>query len=345
MDTKLNIKWYKNKKWIGLIVAAVVLVAGAVTAFLLTRKADAPSAGSVTATSTGSVEIPLAINPIDKTAIPLGDGKISNEPKAGYVYSCQTSFNGGGANDVNSWIDTVNSTWDATKKVAVSGEVSWPNASYQVNLSGDTRSIVANNLPINGQTTGVYPIESSDPAYQYDRNPNEISEQSIDIGLPANPTAAGSPNCVGMGAIGILQDGVVLFNALDDGGRDAAAYETLDSCDGHPQMDDEYHHHDAPSCIVSQYTKASTSTLIGYAYDGYGIYVERDVNGDMLTNENLDECHGRTSAVQWDGKSVEMYHYVATVEYPYVVGCYHGTSAVTQAVSSNMSQRTPPHEH
>ena len=59
--------------------------------------------------------------------------------------------------------------------------------------------------------------------------------------------------------------------------------------------------------------------------DGFGIFVERSTSGALLTNADLDECHGRSSPVSWDGQSVTMYHYVATAEYPYTVGCYKGT--------------------
>ncbi len=29
--------------------------------------------------------------------------------------------------------------------------------------------------------------------------------------------------------------------------------------------------------------------------------------------------------MSWDGATVDLYHYVATAEYPYTVGCYRGT--------------------
>ena len=40
---------------------------------------------------------------------------------------------------------------------------------------------------------------------------------------------------------------------------------------------------------------------------------------------DLDDYHGRVSEVEWDGKRVTMFHYVLTREYPYTVGCFHGT--------------------
>ena len=36
--------------------------------------------------------------------------------------------------------------------------------------------------------------------------------------------------------------------------------------------------------------------------------------------------------IQLDGKSVTTYHYVATWEFPYAVGCFHGTYTATGPV-------------
>ena len=163
-----------------------------------------------------------------------------------------------------------------------------------------------------------FPVGSSDPAANYDRNPNQIAAQSIAWSLPLNPKAAAAPVCTGLGPIGILNDGVVLFNALDGEGRDAAAHEVLDICAGHPEMRGTYHHHDIPPCILDK--AKGRSTLVGYAIDGYGIYVERDASGALPGNAALDACHGRTSRVLWNGKQTVVYHYVATLEYPYTRG-------------------------
>ena len=121
----------------------------------------------------------------------------------------------------------------------------------------------------------------------------------------------------------MLDNGVVLLNALDAAGRDAGAHEMLDHCNGHPMMAGEYHYHGVSPCLMP--AKPSSSTLVGYAFDGYGIYVERNAAGKLPTNADLDACHGRTSKVLFNNKVVVMYHYDATVAYPYSVGCYHGT--------------------
>ena len=310
--------------------------------------ASSSSGGQQDGTSlTEAISVPNAINPIDATKIPIGDGNVSMSAKVGNVFACKTSFESGvGAEVIGPWVNTTTNTWDSTKKVKVSGNVSWPNAAFSITVSGDKRVISGNGLPIN-HTTGVFPIASSEPAYAYDRNPNSIKEQSINLSLPLNPTVASTPSCLPDGAIAILNDGVVLFNPLDELGRDAPTYETLDDqCDGHPQQQGLYHHHTIPSCILAKASGANTSTLVGYAYDGFGIYVERDKNGKILANANLDECHGHISKVMWDGNLVEMYHYVATLEYPYAVGCYKGTLSQSSSQSggqpAGQQGGTPP---
>ena len=240
------------------------------------------------------------------------------------MLSCQTSFAaGGGAFRDGPWI-RADGTWDPTAKLHVEGAVAWPQAMYDMRVEGSTRTVTTNGVP--GQAnTGVFPVAADDPAYQYDRNPNTIVPRAMTFTLPADPTLAGTPSCVNMGAIGVLSDGVVLFNALDAQGRDAAAHEILDRCEGHPERTGQYHHHTVAACGPAAMTAAST--LAGYAFDGFGIYVERHADGSLLTNRELDACHGRTSAVVWDGETVNLYHYVATAEYAYTLGCYRGTPA------------------
>ncbi len=280
----------------------------------------APGSDTNSTSTTGTSEI--ITTPVSPAAIPLGDGHVSDSPQIGYVDSCTTTFKRGGAEHAGPWIDTTSGTWDSETKPAVEGSVSWPNASYSVTTSGPSRIISTVDLPID-HATGIFPIPASDPAYQYDTNPNSITAQSIVWRLTLNPTAAPTPRCTGLGPIGVLDDGVLLFNALDAAGRDAGAHEVLDSCGEHPENTGMLHHHNVPSCILDKTT--GSSTLVGYAADGYGIYVERDTNGNLLTNADLDACHGRTSTVMWNGTEQSVYHYDATLEYPYTVGCFHGT--------------------
>lgn len=262
--------------------------------------------------------------PADTARLPIGTSRVSLTTAAvGGLYACAAGNpNGGGAHAVGPWIDERAGTWDLSKKVAVQGSVSWPMATYAELVEGDTRTITSNGVPV-GQVTGTFPIAATDPAYAYDRNPNRIAARDATISLPLHPTPAAEPSCLGKGRIGVLRNGVPLFAPLDERNRDAVAYETQDSCDGHPQQTGVYHYHDIPSCIRD--AAAGTSTVVGFAHDGFPIVVERDAQGNLPTNADLDRCHGRSSPIELDGKVVESYHYAATYEFPYFIGCFSGT--------------------
>ncbi len=135
--------------------------------------------------------------------------------------------------------------------------------------------------------------------------------------------AAATPTCLPGGAIGVLLTGSVFFDALDGEGRDALAHETQDLCQAHPEPSGEYHYHSLTTCLSDPGT--GHSALLGYARDGFGIYGVRGENGETLTNADLDACHGHSHSITWDGQTVTLYHYHATNEYPYTLGCFKGT--------------------
>jgi hypothetical protein len=265
---------------------------------------------------------------LDPHRLPLGDGKVSDGPRVGYVWACQTRFapNAPGARVNGPWIH--GDSWDLTEKLSVQGRVTWPNAMFKIDTANDgrlvSRILAGNGLPV-ATPTGSFPISPADPAFQIDRNPNAIQPRSVLLTLPRDPVAAAEASCVPMDMIGIALNGVAIFNALDAGGRDAVAHEVQDLCSGHPEMRGSYHYHGPSPCLPNQ---SADEALIGYALDGFGIYSRYDADGRELTDADLDACHGRVSDVDWDGKRVRMYHYVLTREYPYTVGCFRGTPVV-----------------
>ncbi|MHB8586080.1 MAG: YHYH protein [Thermoplasmatota archaeon] len=281
------------------------------------------SKGNSDGTPNSSAGTAAAGGALDLHALPLGDGHVSQTtPASGSVFSCPMSAHGGASNP-GPWIHSANGTWDATAKMHVEGTIAWPQARYNVTTVGSVRTLHFNDLPLN-HTTGTFPIAPTDPAYAYDQNPNHITAQDVTWSLLTSPTAASKPSCLPGGPIGVLSDGVYLFDALDGESRDAVAHEVLDACDGHPEMSGSYHHHDIPACILSK-APNGTATLAGFAIDGYGIYIVKDSNGTMPRNADVDVCHGTTSVVPWNGGLASVYHYVATLEYPYTLGCFHGT--------------------
>ena len=281
----------------------------------------APGAGG------GSIANAWSAPAVDPTKLPLGDAHVSTTTSGvGTLFVCDAGNpGGGGAFKDGPWIDTAAGTWDSTQKVRVQGEHTWPTAAYAEQVEGDQRVITSNGLPT-AERTGTFPIAADDPAYAYDRNPNSIGEQAISVKLPVTPTAASTPACLPKGAIGVLKNGVAVFASIDALNRDAVAHETQDVCDGHPERSSVYHYHDVPSCLRD--ATSGSSTVVGFAYDGFPIVVERDAAGNLPANGDLDACHGRTSPIVLDGTTVTSYHYSATQEFPYFIGCYHGTAVV-----------------
>jgi hypothetical protein len=254
--------------------------------------------------------------------LPIGDGKYQAYPQAGYVFSCQQTFTGiGGASVDGPWIHLDAGTFDFLAKVVVEGTVSWPSHAFDAGVSGTTRVVTGNELP--DHATGTFPIAKTDPAYAYDQNPNSIEAQTLSWALPATPAVAATPTCLDGGPIGVMLTGAMLYDALDGEGRDALAHETQDACQAHPQPTGEYHYHSLTECLADPGT--GHSALLGYARDGFGIYGVRGESGETLTDADLDECHGHTHAITWDGATVTMYHYHATYEFPYTLGCFRGT--------------------
>jgi hypothetical protein len=275
----------------------------------------------------------------DLTRLPLGDGKISDAPRRGWIWACRVDPNGGGADRNGPWIKE-DGTFDFTAKAVVAGSVSWPHA-FRVARESDRREFSTNDYP--SHPTGKFPINPDSEAYRYDRNPNRIRGQSIAFELPADPVPAEAPSCA-PGAVGILLSGAVLFNALDAPGRDAVAHETQDSCQGHPQESGVYHYHSLSTCVPDEVDATGHSKLVGYALDGFGIYGRHGEGGKILTSADLDECHGHTHEILWDGKKVVMYHYHATWDFPYTVGCLRGAydRSVVRAISGPPPGRGGP---
>jgi hypothetical protein len=255
----------------------------------------------------------------DSHRLPVGDGRISTTPVAGSVWACTRTFGGGGAFQAGPWFFN-DGFFDLSAKTVVQGAIEWPHQ-FEIESTDDVRIVRGNGLP--DHPTGQFPIASDDDAYQYDRNPNRIRPQSLEIQLPQRPVLAAAPSCAPQGAIGVLLSGSVFFNALDARGDDAVAHEIQDQCQGHPERTGAYHYHSLTPCLAEG--GPEHSSLVGYAFDGFGLYGRRGEAGLDLTNVNLDECHGHTHEVVWDGQATVLYHYHATWEYPYTLGCYRGT--------------------
>lgn len=275
--------------------------------------------GAITTSSTTDQTVGMPASSLNLTALPLGTDKASSTPKIGSLDRCGGAPSGGPPVKIPPWVDTAAGTWNATTKAAVEGDVTW-SSSFSATQVGDREVLKGNGLP---PVSGTFPVAASDPADAYNPDPGSITAHTIDVSIPYDPTAAAQPSCEA-GVVGIALNGIPILDGFDAGGNDAAAVETQDTCHGHPNNNFGYHYHGLSPCLLTAYARTHTA-LVGWALDGYGIYVEYNSQGQLLTDSDLDACHGRTSLVPWHGKMVEMYHYDMTFEFPYTVGCFRGT--------------------
>ena len=268
----------------------------------------------------------------DCNKLRLGDDYLTTAvPAKGYLYSCtDKNPNAPGSIEKNiTWIDFADSTWDFLKKLWLPQGAFIPETgTYTERVIGDERLINTNNLPVDGKI-GDWPMTNYATLTDVDPNPGLPASGSFSFSYPTNPLEAQSPTCVSLGAIGVTKNGVILYNAADARGEDAVAREIVDVFGGHPARSD-YHYHFIPERIDNEFLNDGHSGIVGYINDGFPIHGYKGEGGVEMSNDNLDLCHGHQHGALG-------YHYHATLEYPYTVGCYTGTP-----ISSPSNQGPPP---
>ena len=188
-----------------------------------------------------------------------------------------------------------------------------------------------------------------------------LRDQDYSFTLPTTPKYS-STTTTNLGAIGVMVDGAVLYNPYEANKETVATQDNfsatsngttasfLDSCDGHPGPGGQYHYHGLPDCLVqyattgknaqttsvTSFTGSTTApapetnaaarkpVLLGFAFDGYGIYDNVAMNGKTINVTSLDSCNGIFSAVP--GYPHGVYHYVLenVKTDRSSLGCYHG---------------------
>ena len=219
----------------------------------------------------------------------------------------------------------------------VRGSVSWASE-FAMTLTDTERRLVGNGLP--NHPTGTFAVEAGTAAYPYySALPAEgytnaaqipIAAYEINLTLPRNPVANQTPACIQSVFTGVVsQTGAAwhLDVAIDAQNRllDPIAGLPMDQCWGHPYATQYHYHGYSWKCFPNQGRAGEHSPLFGYAIDGFGVFGPRGEGGRLVANTDLDECHGHTHEIDWDGARRVMYHYHQNTEYPYSIGCFRGT--------------------
>lgn len=304
---------------------ATALFASAVAVVLVGACSAAPSP----IPGSGAVDVTRQYQlPYPDGALPVGDGKFSDTaPAVGTVFACpdyaRSLHDAPPQKTVRGpWFSSDGHWWFPDMKVSIP-TTEHHDGHYTEHLDGEERSITGNGLPV-GVLTGVFPVQPGSLAYTIDPNPNRISPRQGTYDLTADPVPEDSPSCM-RSQVGVTTSGVPLFTALDAQGRDAEAWEVQDSCHGHPDPSSAYHYHSGTPCMGSKFDE-----VIGWALDGYPITGNLVSPGSELSTPDLDVCHGITGPVRIDGKRKDTYHYVATRDFPYTVGCFRAQPATVE---------------
>ncbi len=168
----------------------------------------------------------------------------------------------------------------------------------------------------------------------------------LQVLIPTSPEQLDSPTDLStISQVGLALDGVTIFgdapSVADRGGLPA-----LDACGGHIDPSGYYHWHfgaesiqtnlddaeAAVTCSVDQDAEA----LVGFAYDGYGIYGPEE---DREIPRDLDECSGHVSETTELGAQ---YHYHLTYDSPNLPTCRVGATAESSLTSPDNSEAALP---
>ena len=144
-------------------------------------------------------------------------------------------------------------------------------------------NIPSNCIKIQYSTTDVYVSCFCIPGYSIGpwSNPNVAENQNFVYKITLTPQKnTGTPTAIGLGHIGVLSNGVSIFNANDAQfvnnvwSRNGYFFEypSFDNCIGHAQQNGEYHHHVSPKCLYDQTDSTHHSPIIGYMFDGFPVY-------------------------------------------------------------------------
>jgi hypothetical protein len=153
---------------------------------------------------------------------------------------------------------------------------------------------------------------------------NKVASFSYTFKIPKDPKVASTHAALGTATIGIAVNGVPLFNQYAAGNTPIVVgqgeFTSFDLYGGHPAPTNDYHYHIEPNHITAD---LGADALVGFLLDGFPVYGPVE-NGATVSNNDLDEYHGHTTATADYPNGI--YHYHTTSAAPFINGNgYYGT--------------------
>ena len=154
-------------------------------------------------------------------------------------------------------------------------------------------------------------------------NPNQATAKNYRFFIPKNPKLLDVPYRITEKTqeIGIALNGVVIAGPYDSQDKIAPYNRVVDECSSHADPQGMYHYHFSPLCLKNSKgdaVGASPLNQVGWSFDGFKIYGLADRKKHMPV---IDNCNGHSH----EGE----YHYHATIDYPFFMGCFKGDPART----------------
>jgi hypothetical protein len=146
----------------------------------------------------------------------------------------------------------------------------------------------------------------------------------VDVTITTRPEKVAETTTSPIGAMGVMISGSPVYNPFEGDGTTVAMNANftltnqagqpipfMDSCHAHPSPHprEQYHYHALSTCVTSQVDQENgPSHIIGFGFDGFPIYGDRDINGNKIDPKTLDECNGIESPTPEFPQG--FYHYV-----------------------------------
>ncbi|WP_022951113.1 YHYH protein [Leucothrix mucor] len=127
-------------------------------------------------------------------------------------------------------------------------------------------------------------------------------------------------------AVGVAVNGVPIYDYSSQGELDVSTYDAkhdtlvlgqLDICGGHSGRGDDYHYHVAPTCMIDAMKNKGDDAIIGWGYDGYPLYGDKNPDGTEIAAGALDACNSQADD-QFG------YRYQTSATPPYIIQCLVG---------------------
>lgn len=127
-------------------------------------------------------------------------------------------------------------------------------------------------------------------------------------------------------AVGVAVNGVPIYDYSSQGELDISQYDAkhdtlvlgqLDNCGGHSGRGDDYHYHVSPTCMIDTMKNQESDAIIGWAYDGYPLYGDKNPDGSAIGQGDLDVCNGQSD-------DEFGYRYQTSATAPYIIQCLVG---------------------